>query len=223
MKGKNKCRILKQIRQKIADENDIPYVTRECTYQGECRGTCPKCEAELRYLEQELEKRRRLGKSVAVAAVAAGLSMTLAACQPKPAGSGTASGSAGGETVRPQSVQTVQPDPDQVPGRIEKDPNLTEPACVPPGSEPAAEDMTTAGVPEPLEGEPEYIPPEETDLLAGETGPFVELEGNVIVLPETETDVPEELAGDIDVIPDTEPETIVETADTSDQGGANHG
>lgn len=73
MLGKNKCKILKQIRQKIADENDIPYVTRECTYQGECKGTCPKCEAELRYLEQELAKRQALGKGVAVAALAASL------------------------------------------------------------------------------------------------------------------------------------------------------
>ena len=29
MLGKAKCKILKEIRQKIADENDIPYVTRE--------------------------------------------------------------------------------------------------------------------------------------------------------------------------------------------------
>ena len=29
MKGKDKCRILKQIRKKIADENDIPYVIEE--------------------------------------------------------------------------------------------------------------------------------------------------------------------------------------------------
>ena len=29
MKGTNKCKILKEIRQKIADENDIPLVTRE--------------------------------------------------------------------------------------------------------------------------------------------------------------------------------------------------
>ena len=83
MKGRNKCKILKEIRQKIADENDIPYVTRECTYQGDCLGTCPKCEAELRYLEQELEKRRSLGKTVAVAAVAASLAVSLTACAPK--------------------------------------------------------------------------------------------------------------------------------------------
>ena len=80
MRGKNKCKILKEIRKKIADENDIPYVTRECTYQGECSGTCPKCEAELRYLEQQLEKRQRLGKRVTVAALAASLMTGLVGC-----------------------------------------------------------------------------------------------------------------------------------------------
>ena len=80
MNGKSKCKLLKQIRQRIADENDIPYVTRECTYQGECRGTCPKCESELRGLEEELEKRRAMGKKVAVAAVTVGLSAALTGC-----------------------------------------------------------------------------------------------------------------------------------------------
>lgn len=82
MIGKNKCKILKQIRQKIADENEIPFVTQECAFQGACNGTCPKCEAELRELEQALEKRRRLGKTVVVAAVAATLGLGLAGCKP---------------------------------------------------------------------------------------------------------------------------------------------
>jgi len=82
MNGKSKCKILKQIRQKIADENDIAYVTSECQYQGECSGTCPKCEAEVRYLEQELEKRRRLGKAIAVAGIAATLVVSSAGCLP---------------------------------------------------------------------------------------------------------------------------------------------
>jgi hypothetical protein len=53
MTGKNKCKILKEIRSKIAKENDIPFITKECTYQGQCKGTCPKCEQELVYLEQQ--------------------------------------------------------------------------------------------------------------------------------------------------------------------------
>ena len=80
MRGKSKCKILKQIRQKIAQENDIPLVTKECTYQGECSGTCPRCEAELRYLEQQLARRQQLGKTVTVAALSLGLVAGAAGC-----------------------------------------------------------------------------------------------------------------------------------------------
>ena len=80
MRGKNKCKILKQIRQKIAEENDIPLITKECTYQGECSGTCPRCEAELRYLEQQLARRQALGKTVTVAALSVGLMAGAAGC-----------------------------------------------------------------------------------------------------------------------------------------------
>ena len=80
MIGKQKCRILKEIRQKIADENDIPYVTRECTHQGNCSGTCPRCESELRYLENQLQIRSSLGKKIKVAALCAGMALTAAGC-----------------------------------------------------------------------------------------------------------------------------------------------
>ena len=80
MNGKSKCRILKEIRREIARNNDIEFVTSECTFQGECAGTCPKCEAEVRYLEQELAKRQRAGRAVAVAGIAASLVVTAAGC-----------------------------------------------------------------------------------------------------------------------------------------------
>ena len=72
-KGKQTCRILKEIRKQIAEENDIKLVISECTYQGNCLGTCPKCEAEVRYLERELEKRQRMGKAAVVAGLSVGL------------------------------------------------------------------------------------------------------------------------------------------------------
>ena len=72
-KGKQTCKILKEIRKQIAAENDIKLVIEECTYQGDCRGTCPKCEAEVRYLERELEKRQRMGKAAMVAGLSVGL------------------------------------------------------------------------------------------------------------------------------------------------------
>ena len=80
MIGKEKCRILKEIRQKIADENDIAYVTRECTHQGDCRGTCPQCESELRYLEKQLAARAAAGKRIAIAALCAGMTFSLSSC-----------------------------------------------------------------------------------------------------------------------------------------------
>lgn len=80
MKGKEKCRILKEIRQKIADENGIEYITSECKHKGDCRGTCPKCESEVRFLERELAKRHGLGKRIAIAGIAASLVISGVGC-----------------------------------------------------------------------------------------------------------------------------------------------
>lgn len=82
MNGKNRCRILKDIRKKIAEENNIEYVTTECKYKGDCPGTCPKCESEVRYLERELERKRGLGKRVAIAGIAVGVTATATGCTP---------------------------------------------------------------------------------------------------------------------------------------------
>ena len=49
-------------------------------HKGECRGTCPRCESEVRYLERELEKRRRLKKAVALAGISAGMTVALSGC-----------------------------------------------------------------------------------------------------------------------------------------------
>lgn len=80
MTGKQKCRILKEIRRQIAEQNDIRFVIEECTHKGKCRGTCPKCEWEVRMLERELEKRRASGKKIALAGISAGFLLT--SCSP---------------------------------------------------------------------------------------------------------------------------------------------
>ena len=72
-KGKSTCKVLKEIRQKIANENGIRYVPKECHYKGECKGTCPACEAEVRYLEEELKQKRRNGFAIKLGGIAAGL------------------------------------------------------------------------------------------------------------------------------------------------------
>lgn len=83
MNGKSKCKILKDIRREIAKQNDIEYITSECKFQGECSGTCPKCEAEVKYLEDALAKRKNAGKAVAVAGIAAALMVGISGCTPK--------------------------------------------------------------------------------------------------------------------------------------------
>lgn len=72
--GKQKCRILKTIRKQIAEANDIKLVTSKCRYRGDCLGTCPKCEAEVRYLEEQLLFRQRIGLAVKIVGVSLGMS-----------------------------------------------------------------------------------------------------------------------------------------------------
>lgn len=79
-KGKQTCKILKEIRKQIAEDNDINLVIEECTYQGDCQGTCPRCEAEVRYLERELEKRQRMGKVAVIAGLSLGTMLTASSC-----------------------------------------------------------------------------------------------------------------------------------------------
>lgn len=65
--GKSKCDYLKKIRENIAKHYGIPFQTKECGFEGECKGTCPKCEQEVRYLEMELLKMGVLKKSLTLA------------------------------------------------------------------------------------------------------------------------------------------------------------
>lgn len=78
-RGKQTCRILKDIRRQIAEANGIDLMVSECQYKGDCTGTCPKCESELRYLEQQLRLRRMMGKAVVIAGISAGMA-ALSGC-----------------------------------------------------------------------------------------------------------------------------------------------
>ena len=77
MKGKSTCKLLKSIRQQIADANGISYQPKECQHKGDCAGTCPACEEEIRYLERELKVRKGNGFGMKVAGIAAGICATV--------------------------------------------------------------------------------------------------------------------------------------------------
>ena len=77
VKGKSTCKLLKSIRQQIADANGISYQPKECQHKGDCAGTCPACEEEIRYLERELKARKGNGFGMKVAGIAAGICTTV--------------------------------------------------------------------------------------------------------------------------------------------------
>lgn len=81
-KGKEICDRLTTIRQQIADANGIAYAPTPCNHKGECTGTCPKCEAESRYLSQQLSAKKQAGYSIQIIGLAAGLSSLAACSQP---------------------------------------------------------------------------------------------------------------------------------------------
>ncbi len=103
-RGKQTCKILKEIRRQIAEANDIEFVTSECRYRGDCLGTCPKCEAEVRYLEQQLRARTLSGKAVALAGISAGL-IFMSGCN-------------GTSTKRPS--ETLRDEPDTLVEHVEE-------------------------------------------------------------------------------------------------------
>ncbi|WP_315363198.1 carboxypeptidase-like regulatory domain-containing protein [Prevotella jejuni] len=76
-KGRSTCKLLKGIRQQIADANGISYQPKECHHKGDCAGTCPACEEEIRYLERELKARKGNGFGMQVAGIAAGICATV--------------------------------------------------------------------------------------------------------------------------------------------------
>lgn len=70
-RGKQTCKILKEIRRQIAEANDIEFITSEC--QTRLSLVRSKCEAEVRYLEQQLERKRRVGKAITLFGLSTGI------------------------------------------------------------------------------------------------------------------------------------------------------
>ena len=103
-RGKQTCKILKEIRRQIAEANGIEFAASECRYKGDCLGTCPKCEAEVRHLEQQLRARSLAGKAVAIARISAGM-VLMSGC--------------GGTTSSNQSSETLQGEPEASVEQIE--------------------------------------------------------------------------------------------------------
>ncbi|MBQ8396646.1 MAG: hypothetical protein IJX53_00430 [Clostridia bacterium] len=166
MTGKQKCNILRQIRRDIAAANQLDYNERDCTHTGDCRGTCPYCEAQLKRLEGELAQRRSLGQRIAVMGLSMGLLATnLSSCD-NPFSRGTTLQGA----MMPESTGTEQTETaTAIPGELIAAETTTEP--------PMTAEMGVLPIPEPLQGEPAVetlmgdiaLPVPETETTALET------------------------------------------------------
>ena len=69
--GREKCDKLREIRKKIADANNITFEPAECHHRGPCLGTCPKCDAEIRYLDRQLRLKKERGERIVLSGIAA--------------------------------------------------------------------------------------------------------------------------------------------------------
>lgn len=81
---KEKCKELKQIRARIAEDLGIDLKQSECTYEGYCSGTCPKCKSEemklnLAIMKQQLES-EDMKRKVAAAGLTAAAALSLSGC-----------------------------------------------------------------------------------------------------------------------------------------------
>lgn len=193
MKGKEKCKALKEIRRQIAEKNDIPFAVSQCTHQGDCKGTCPKCESELRYLERELAIRQGLGKAVAIAGISIGACTAFTACSPTDTVVDFLQGI--GTDSKPVDIDgdiEIAPTPDDgIAGGI-ADSNFSTPPA----------DDAIAGL---MEDAPDA---KEDDTLAGNIAPFEwETEGSLPLAPSPEPDeTTPEILGEMPVPPSPKPD-----------------
>ena len=65
MDGIERCRLLRQIRKRLCNDNGLPFTEEECPNEHPgCRGTCPACEFHLLHLNKRLKDLERSGKEV---------------------------------------------------------------------------------------------------------------------------------------------------------------
>ena len=64
MLGKEKCLLLRKIRQRINNDLDIDFENHKCFFDYDCSYKCPDYENELKLLQKEINKRRKGLKKV---------------------------------------------------------------------------------------------------------------------------------------------------------------
>ena len=126
--GKHICKTLKEIRLQVAKANDIPYAPTECKHKGDCAGTCPKCEQELRYIEHQLDLRRAMGKAVSLVGISVGITAVSSCSLVRPVQPTAGEVMAPPDTVKRIEVAGMPPAPDLQPAQVEEGDTVNEEA-----------------------------------------------------------------------------------------------
>lgn len=164
MTHREKCKELKEMRRQMADKIGVDLHQRECTYEGECSGTCPKCAQEEKTLNKFLLKSAVALASVAVSATA------LTGC---------------GKSSEPEHVK----DPDSAKGKTSEDnkcDTVLHKTHMRDGK--SYQQIVEGDVDVQIEGGMDYFPPDDPDVLEGEALPD-DLEGDVAIIYATETQI----------------------------------
>lgn len=82
--NKVRCKQLKEIRNNMANELGISLNQTECQNNGYCSGTCPKCQAEEKLLNDAIKKQQHKGntwkKKTMVAGLLVATSISMSSC-----------------------------------------------------------------------------------------------------------------------------------------------
>lgn len=154
---KEKCKALKKIRKSIADSLNIDLHQTECTFQGKCSGTCPKCRQ-----EEDILNKALLARTAAVAGAVV-LTASLTACD-------------GGKPVELEGEATLASTEICVDGELE-DYNVDE------SSDESTDESSEESSGESADESSEEGSDESTDANVPESGSdeIVELEGDVVL------------------------------------------
>lgn len=69
---RDRCHLLREIRIKIAKENNIEFEPIECHRMEPCNGTCLMCDYEVAYLDKKLQEKQERGEKISLTGLMSG-------------------------------------------------------------------------------------------------------------------------------------------------------
>lgn len=109
---KEKCKELKKVRARIAEDLGVELHQTECTYEGYCSGTCPKCKSEEWKLNAAIMKKQMEEADLKRRVATAGLTTVAALCL---SGCNVFEPQIEGGISAPETIESLEGDVEYVP------------------------------------------------------------------------------------------------------------